>query len=776
MGGVFGAEIPGASIPAPLRQRLADALSDKGAAYRPRTDHRNADGSPRYTNRLLLEDSPYLIQHAHNPVNWFPWGAAAFAQAKQEDKPVFLSIGYSTCHWCHVMERESFDNVEIARQLNENFIAIKVDRERRPDIDDTYMTAVRLLTEHGGWPMSSFLTVDGKTFWGGTYFPPETFSQLLREVSTSWTVRRADIETQAARIATTVNELTQNKRAAQAIDRSVIERALTELRKRRDPQRGGIGRAPKFPQESIYLFLIDQALRSGDAKLATWIKFDLDAIADGGIHDHIGGGFHRYSTDRRWLIPHFEKMLYNQAQLLRVYAHAYQLTGSERYASIAGRIVAYLDRAMTSPGGGFYSALDADSPGGEGLFYIWRRTELKALLGSRLAVVAIDWYNLTDDGNFDGANVLHLTRGVADLADKFHLSRSQWSDSVDQIRRTLLDARASRTRPLRDEKIVTAWNGMMITALAEASLIFAQPSYLERALSAAEFLLSTHTGKDGGLWRSTYLGSGGVRAVAADYAGLGEAFIALYDATGDTRWLDQAKDLQRTLHKKYWDPAHGGYFMSALSAGGPSMSRPKSLQDGAVPSGNAMALALLAGLNARAADVEIERRTEDLIAAIAGDIVEYPSAHTYALRAIEFFHHGGTGPIRYAARGAVRLSTRTENNVLTIELGIGKGWHINAHQPLQSDLIGTSVSVRGADVGRRLLNTTYPEPIVKSLSFRGEKLALYEGSIRIEAQLSVGDQQFRRRLPLRLSLQACNDRLCLPPEHIELWADGVEPH
>ena len=284
-------ELPAASIDPALAEELANVLRAKNPSYRPRTEHLNADASPRYTNRLLLEDSPYLTQHAHNPVNWFPWGADAFAKAKREDKPIFLSIGYSTCHWCHVMEKDSFDNVEIARFLNKHFIAIKVDRERRPDIDATYMTAVRLLTQSGGWPMSSFLTVDGNTFWAGTYYPPGEFSEVLRKINQSWLDRRADIEQQAEKIAGAVAELTRNKQAAQRIDHSVTEKALAELYQSRDQQYGGLGQDAKFPQASVYLFLIDNALRSGDANVAAWVKFDLDAIANGGIHDHIGGGF-----------------------------------------------------------------------------------------------------------------------------------------------------------------------------------------------------------------------------------------------------------------------------------------------------------------------------------------------------------------------------------------------------------------------------------------------------------------------------------------------------
>ncbi|MCZ6771231.1 MAG: DUF255 domain-containing protein, partial [Proteobacteria bacterium] len=368
--------LPGATLAAEIEARLLAARDERRGTYAVRTEHVDADGRPRYLNRLILEDSPYLLQHAHNPVNWYPWSEAAFAAAHREDKPVFLSIGYSTCHWCHVMERESFDDPAVARMLNEHFIAIKVDRERRPDVDTTYMTAVVLFTGQGGWPMSSFLTPVGKTFWGGTYFPRDTFLQLLQEVHASWEQSRDDIVRQADEIALVVQRALRSERGSAAIDDAVIERAISALAHRRDRVNGGSGDAPKFPQESNHLLLLDRALDSGDADLIAWIRFDLDAMAAGGIHDHVGGGFHRYATDANWRIPHFEKMLYNQAQLLRVYLRAYLLTGESRYARVATGIIDFVERDLAAPEGGFYSALDADSEEGEGYYYSWTPAEV----------------------------------------------------------------------------------------------------------------------------------------------------------------------------------------------------------------------------------------------------------------------------------------------------------------------------------------------------------------------------------------------------------------
>ncbi len=761
-------ELPGVGTDAVLAHKLARALHAKGPSYQARTAHLGAAGTPRYTNRLLLEDAPYLIQHAHNPVNWFPWGREAFAQAKAEDKPIFLSIGYATCHWCHVMAQESFDNVAIARVLNENFIAIKVDRERRPAVDNVYMTAARLMMESTGWPLSSFLTVNGNTFWAGTYFPPEQFSQLLKEISQSWRERRDDIERQAQRIATSVEELTRNKRATRRIDEATLENALAALRHARDPQYGGLGRGPKFPRASTYLFLIDHALRANDSAISSWIKFDLDAIANGGIHDLLGGGFHRYSVDRRWHIPHFEKMLYTQAQLLRVYLHAYQLLGEARYATVVARIVAFLDREMRHPEGGYFAALDADSPGGEGQYYLWTRTEIEKLLTPNLSALAIDWYQLSERGNFDGANVLHVSQNARVFAAKHGLSATQWGVYRTQIEQTLLARRAQRPRPARDEKIVTAWNAMLITALAEASLILEEPTYLTRAIACANFLLHAHRTEKNLLWRSTFQGHGGVNAVASDYAALIESLIALYDATRNSQWLTRATELQHILDENYWDAKSGAYFMSMAKRDVPLMARPKSLEDSAVPAGNAMALTALVGLNNRSADLAFEKRIDELLAAIAGDLRARPTAHTYALRGHEIFRRGDNGPIRYAARGAVRITTRQQRDRIAIELKIKPGWHIQAHEPLQEDLIGTSLSIAAPSAQGPSLQIIYPPAVIKNLSFREHRLALYEDEVVITAKGSRGAQQSTKILPLQLSLQACNNRVCLPPERVAL--------
>ncbi len=394
-----------------LRAKLSDALAARGEGYQPRTHHLSAGGQPHYTNRLILEDSPYLLQHAHNPVDWYPWGTEAFERAKAEDKPIFLSIGYSTCHWCHVMERESFEDLEVARLMNRYFVCVKVDRERRPDVDDFYMTAVQVLGQRGGWPMSSFLTPDGEPFFGATYFPPDRFADLLERVHAAWADQRGQLVSQARQVTERVRRVTAARGTAQELEVEVFARAVGDLQQSHDERLGGFGGAPKFPHEPELLFLLARSLRHGDREALAIAETSLDAMARGGIYDQVGGGFHRYSVDARWLVPHFEKMLYNQAHLARAYAAVYRLTVEPFHARVARQTLDYFLREMTDPEGGFYSATDADSSGGEGEFFIWTPDELRAALPAEDAELAIALWGVTAAGNFEGKNILHLPRG-----------------------------------------------------------------------------------------------------------------------------------------------------------------------------------------------------------------------------------------------------------------------------------------------------------------------------------------------------------------------------
>ncbi len=773
---VSGEEPPGAAQSVAIQQRLQAALAAKGPDYQPRTEHLHPDGSPLYTNRLILEDSPYLLQHAHNPVDWYAWGPEAYAKSRKENKPIFLSIGYSTCHWCHVMERESFEDPEVAQFLNEHFVAIKVDRERRPDIDTIYMTAVQLMNGRGGWPMSSFLTPAGQTFYGGTYFPRVQFLDLLHQVEMAWRENRPNLEHQAKRVAAAVAAATRSAGVAGTVDTDIVQSAAASLQRRHDSRRGGFGAAPKFPNEPYYLFLLDQALRSDDDDIRKLIRFDLHAMARGGIYDQIGGGFHRYSTDAAWLVPHFEKMLYNQAQLSRVYAQAWRLTGDVSLARVARQTLDYVLRDMTSPDGAFYSATDADSAGGEGLFFIWTVQQLRAALSRADAKLAVDLYGVTERGNFEGANILNLPLPLAEFAAQQHMDVSVLLGRVTDIRAVLYSSRSRRVHPDRDEKIITAWNGMMIVALAEVAEILQEPRYQLAALKAADFLWKNGRRETDKLWRIRMDGRSSVPAVQEDYAWLADGFIHLYDLTGDPRWLERAKLLAATMNRLFWDNKAGGYFMNTDTEGIATMARPKDAIDSAVPSGNAVALHVLAKLAQRIGE-EADRRTANaLLATFADSINQSPTAYSYLLRGAQLLANGAAGPQQYAARGAVKVSARVQANTLVVDLAIRPGWHIQAHKPLQKELIPTVLGLEKTAVAWRPGAVSYPTPVLKTLEFQKEKLALYEGKVRITMDLQQTDPAAAGPLiPVALRLQACDDSLCLPPERHVLQVPATVP-
>ncbi len=775
------ADPPGVVYTSQLRQQLDTGLQELGTSYQPRTEHFHEDGRPKFINRLILEDSPYLRQHAHNPVDWRPWGAEAFEVARREGKPVFLSIGYSTCHWCHVMERESFESIEVAEYLNTHFISIKVDRERRPDIDEIYMTGVQVITGRGGWPMSSFLTAEGKTFFGGTYYPRDQFLTLLKKANKVWTEDREALLAQAENITAAVQRHLDQAQAAGTLGRNASAQAAQQLRERHDSKYGGFSPAPKFPNEASYLFLIDFALRNADQKLTELIRFDLQIMARGGIYDQVGGGFHRYSTDNDWLVPHFEKMLYNQAQLARVYMDAAILTGDTEFPRVARQVLDYVLRDMAAPDGGFYSATDADSEGGEGLFFLWTPTQIRAVLSEKDAERAIRLFNISENGNFEGSNILHLTASVDVLAAEEELSTNAFLQKVDQIRQQLYTAREEREHPGRDEKIITAWNGMMIMALAQAGQLPAGEQYAKAALKAGEFLWQNHRDNEGSLYRASLEGHASVPGVQEDYAWLTDAFISLYDLNQDTRWLDRARSLIETMQNDFWDETSGGYFMSASGTTGPNatpvMGRPKDVNDGAVPSGNAVALHALARLARRpgSSDEFFAGKTSAsaLLSAFARAVNDQPSAFTYLLRAAQVNASGESGSLQYAAHGGLRISAHVnasaDSGTLVVDLKIQPGWHINAHETLSENLIPTTLGANPESSTWALMDVVYPRPIIKALGFQSEALALYEGNVRLTARLKQAENvPISSILRIKLRLQACDDKVCLPPENVGL--------
>ncbi|WP_275099688.1 DUF255 domain-containing protein [Sedimenticola hydrogenitrophicus] len=769
--GVPGGSTPVTLAPRPmdLRTRIDAALKAKGADYRPRTEHLRPDGSPRYTNRLILEDSPYLIQHAHNPVDWYAWGAEAFEKAKRENKPIFLSIGYATCHWCHVMERESFENPAIAELLNRHFVAIKVDRERRPEVDQTYMTAVQLIAGRGGWPLNGFLTPDGKPFHGGTYYPPDPFRDLVTRVAALWDGKRQEVLDQAERVAQVLAAVQARQAMAGEVGREAIQAAVTEALETHDELQGGFGPAPKFPREPLLMLLLNAAERSPEPALLEAIGTTLDAIARGGIHDQVGGGFHRYATDNDWLVPHFEKMLYNQAQLARVYLLAWRLTGNPLYRRVASQTLDYVLRDMRSAEGAFYSAIDADSEGREGTFFLWTPDQLRGVLPAEDAALAINLFGVTDNGNFEGGNILHLPRPLAEFAGENGMSQTQLLDHIDRIRERLYQAREARPHPLRDDKILTAWNGMMITTLAQAGDLLGEPRYTEAAARAARFLWEQNHRETGELWRVHLDGSSSIPALQEDYAYFAEGLLQLYDGTGDRLWLVRARELADAMLERFWDETRGGFYMSHQENQLTALGRAREMGgDTSMPSGNSVALRVLQMLSVRTDWFDYGERARATLAAFAEPVARHPPGFGYLLAGADDLLHGEWGRRRYAALGGIRISAaQVGARRVTVELEIPPGWHVNAHQPLQENLIPTTLALVPGTGGWHLGQIDYPVGERQQLEFQREPLSLYQGKVQIEATIEPVAPA-SRIVPLRLGLQACNDQVCLAPETVEL--------
>ncbi|MEW8625192.1 MAG: DUF255 domain-containing protein [Candidatus Thiodiazotropha sp.] len=762
----------------PMAQKLYQAYLDKGVGYRPRTEHFNADGTPSYINRLILEDSPYLLQHAHNPVDWYPWSEAAFQKAKQENKPIFLSIGYSTCHWCHVMERESFENLQIAAQLNRDFIAIKVDRESHPDVDEVYMTAVMLMTGHGGWPMSSFLTPEGKPFYGGTYFTPAQFTSLLGQVNQLWKEKPDEVIAQATKVADAVAESNRLRGEAKALDEGVIAQALKSMQNAFDEIQGGFGQAPKFPREPWLYLLLDQAQRHGDQDALQMLTVTLDHMGRGGIYDQVAGGFHRYSTDYEWLVPHFEKMLYNQAHLSRIYLGAWRITGREEFRRIAIQTLDYVLREMTSADGGFYSATDADSEGEEGLFFTWTQDELNAALDKQHASLATTLYGVTPSGNFEGRNILHLPQTIAEFAEENELRLTDLLAQTEKINRILLETRNKRIPPLRDDKIVTSWNGMMITAFAQAADLLDNDSYRDAAIKAADFLWQQNRYKAGHLWRVHLNGQSSIPATQEDYAYLSESFLYLYDLTGEQRWLSRAKELAGAMVERFLDSQQGGFFMNEAESSITGMGRPKDEgSDNAIPSGSSVAIHSLQRLWQRSGELDYRKQTDALISRFAPALEATPISYGYLLSAVADHRHGELGSRAYAGQGGIRIEANTskaaQQTLLNLKIDIPEGWHINSNQPTGKDLIATHMTLAEQVKGWQMGPVTYPKGKQQKLAFQQQPLSVYGGNISLQTLLKQVDEEKSETttLPIELQLQACNDQVCLPPETVTLWID-----
>ena len=605
-------------------------------------------------NRLANETSPYLLQHAENPVDWYPWGEEALAKARDEDKPMLVSIGYSACHWCHVMEHESFENPAIAAKMNELFVNIKVDREERPDLDSLYMTAVQAMSGHGGWPLNVFLTPDGTPFYGGTYFPPEDrmgipgFPKVLEAVADAYHERREDVEENAAQIKSLLQRATQELPKPDDLQPEIMAEAVEQLAGSFDARHGGFGSAPKFPQPAIVEFLLRESKRSGDQRAAAMAQRTLDRMAAGGLYDHIGGGFHRYAVDAIWLVPHFEKMLYDNAQLASAYLAAYQMFDEERYRRVAEETLDFVAREMTDPRGGFYATLDADSAGHEGLFYTWTPEELGEVLGAEDAAVAGAWFGVEPGGNFEGRSVLATRRTPADVADRLGIPEDELAEKLTRIMDTMRAAREERERPGRDEKIITAWNGLMLRAFADGSRILHREDFRQIAVRNAEFVLG-HLQRDGRLLRSWKAGDARLGGYLEDYAFSADGLLALYRATLESRWLDEATRLTDTMLAEFADPEGAGFYDTAV--GHESLvARPRDLQDGATPAGNSVAADVLLRLGAMTGDEGLSQRAIDVLRALARTMREHPLAAGRYLSALDFY----LGPVKEVALAGER--------------------------------------------------------------------------------------------------------------------------
>ncbi|MFN8480245.1 MAG: thioredoxin domain-containing protein [Kouleothrix sp.] len=597
--------------------------------------------APLHTNRLIHATSPYLLQHAHNPVDWYEWGAEAFARARAEDKPVLLSVGYAACHWCHVMAHESFEDAATAQVMNEHFVNIKVDREERPDIDSIYMTAVQAMTGGGGWPMTVFLTPDGVPFYGGTYFPPTpryrmpAFTQVLLSIADAYRNRRDELLSAGNELLEHMRTASASSLAAGQITPAVLDEAYAMLHGQFDPSYGGFGRAPKFPQPMTFEFLLRYAQRANTALAWEMLHKTLHAMAEGGMYDQLGGGFHRYSVDEQWLVPHFEKMLYDNALLARVYTEMFQATGEPFYQRIAEETLDYLVREMRHPDGGFYSTQDADSEGEEGKFFVWTPAELREVLHGD-ALVFAQVYDVTERGNFEGKNILHLLRPPAEVARVTGMSVERIEAALAQGKRLLFAARERRIKPGRDEKVLTAWNGMALRAFAHAARAFGRNDYRMVAEQNADFLLRELRDADGNLLRAWKDGrAGSVPAFLDDHALLADGLLALYEATFAPRWLIEARALADVMLARFWDDTISGFYDTAADHEA-LVVRPRDTGDNATPSGNSAAADVLLRLAVIFDLPEYRARAEAILGSLAPFLARYPTGFGRYLAAAEF--------------------------------------------------------------------------------------------------------------------------------------------
>lgn len=787
-----------------IEKRLREVEESKHGSYDKRTEHLDESGRGVFINRLIEEDSPYLLQHAHNPVNWYAWGDEAFAAAQATGKPIFLSIGYSTCHWCHVMEVESFDNSEVAAVLNEHFISIKMDREQYPDIDEVYMTGVQLMTGQGGWPMSNLLLPTGEPFFGATYFPAAQFIALLQQVVIAWDSKREELEASARQMQQGIEKILGDKQAVQELDADLRANTLQALFQREDRERGGLAGAPKFPQEPLLLFLLDQAAREQDPHALGFVDRALEGMGRGGIYDQVGGGFARYSVDEEWFVPHFEKMLYNQSQLGLVYLQAYRLTHKPFFLRVLTQTLDYVLRDMQHPSGGFYSATDADSEGEEGVFFTWSLAELRDALDAEEFELVRRLYGPDELGNFEGSNILELSRSLEVSARE--TGDTDFYSTLDQILEKLYLAREQRIHPLRDDKLIVAWSGSMINTLAQAGARLSEPRWTAAALRAAEIICRENIQASGKLWRIALNGAVSINGQLEDYANLIEGLVALFDAqqsAGDREvsaanaglgqqlvkesdknasgWLVRAQALTDTMIDEFWDPNQGGFFLSPREQVGPRLTRSKSASDGATLSPIATALRCLLLLDQRRALLPEQPAAggvkHDYAAlyrrgfnAVSGQLNEHPLSHSSLLR-VQAEHEkrafdgrvyldGGLASIELipSSPEAGKIGTaQAERKHVSLALRIADGWHVAAN-----DTEGGSLPLR-IEASEESAWALEPVAQTSASDYRGAQLLDLTLALKPSHKLSL-DQAGK----LIVTVQLCSESECLLAHEISL--------
>lgn len=737
-------------------------------------------------NRLAAETSPYLLLHRDNPVDWYSWGEEAIERARREDKPIFLSVGYSTCYWCHVMERESFSDPRIAAAMNRDFVNVKVDREERPDIDEIYMTATQILAQQGGWPNSVFLTPELKPFFAGTYFPPEDrfgrpgFAAVLRDLAEAWRSRRREVEEQAEEMAGAMRRYLEERAepAPAPPGAEVAARAVDSLARRFDREWGGFGPAPKFPTPSNLFLLLEMADERPEA--GAMLSSTLDAMARGGIYDQLAGGFHRYATDREWKVPHFEKMLYDNGLLLEVYAREHARSGDAQAARIVRRTADWLAREMTSPDGALWSAIDAETHGHEGAYYVWTRQEIDAALGQEDATFLAPLLGFAGPPFFEGDRyVLHLPERLEEQAERRRMPLADLLAELDGLEERLLLARSRRERPATDDKILADWNGMAIGGLAAAGQLLGDSRLTARAARAAGFVLERMRPAGGPLLHSWRAGQGKIAAYLGDYAFLVRGLLALHRASGEARWLAAAADLAREQTERLGDSA-GGFFVAGESPD--VLFRSKEVFDGATPSGNAVAALNLLDLAAATGEASWLRQAEAVLRAFAQLVDIHPDAVRMLALAARRFHRLSSGAAATpasataherepAAGGIAKLADLAERVVtarLTVDpphdggwqpfrlaLDIAPGWHIQANPAAADFLLPTTLAAEGAD----LRDVLYPPAQHLDLPFADHPLALYAGTLELTGYLRTTTPEAR----LLLNYQPCDHNTCLPP-------------